>query len=103
MRYVGRTTTNSSAVATSASAAPTPNAAGAPNAVHTTTEDDAGGERAEAVHGVVDAEREAAPRRRREIGDERFLGAFGEAEVEAVRQEPREQAPAATSLNAKPA
>ncbi len=38
-----------------------------------------------------------APLRRREVGDERLLGAFGETEVEAVHQEPREQRHAARS------
>ena len=54
-------------------------------------EDDAGGERAEAGDSVVDAEREAAPIGRREIGDERLFGALREPEVEAVEQEPRKK------------
>src|SRR5262249_33953362 len=54
-------------------------------------EDDACGERAEALHGVVNAEREAAAFGWREIGNERLFSALREAEIEPVQQEPCEQ------------
>ncbi len=86
-----------SAVAASASAAPTPNAIDAPYMFQITPNTTLASERADAVHGVVDAERNAAARRRREVGDERLLGAFRETEVEAVHQKPRERAARARS------
>ncbi len=54
-------------------------------------EHDAGRQRADAAHRVVDAERRPALRRRREVGDERLLGPFRKPEIEAIDDEPAEQ------------
>src|SRR5713101_7476100 len=44
-------------------------------------EQNARGQRADALHGVVDAERRSTARHGREIRDERLLRALGESEV----------------------
>src|SRR5437762_12693200 len=57
-------------------------------------------QRAKSEHGIVDAKCEATALGRDEIGDERLLGAFGQSEIETVREKAdrqRDQAAAGRS------
>src|SRR3954451_6033787 len=54
-------------------------------------EHDAGGQRAQALHGIENSECMAAALRRREIGDQRLLGSLGAAEIQTVNEKPRNQ------------
>src|SRR5687768_6816287 len=55
-------------------------------------EDHAGGQRADAEGGVVEAECGAVAIGGGEVRDERLLGAFSQGEVHAIEQEPRHEA-----------
>src|SRR6266850_2402421 len=76
MRDFDYSATKSSTVATNASAAPAPNATGAPKRLHNTPN---------TMLAV------SAASRWRQVRDERFLRAFREAEIAAVDHEPRQE------------
>ena len=65
------------------------NAARGETRVHRETEQQAGGQAAKTNDGVVETERGAARADGREVGNPRFLDAFGQAEVQAVGRETR--------------
>ena len=91
MRIPNYITRMTSAAAATATTAPVANAISGPIDVQSQPNSQTRGERADAKQSVVDPERRALCLRRRQIGDERLLRSFRQAEVHAVRDEQRDE------------